>query len=86
MKTARKLAAGWLLTLGFMFMTLSITAEINKHNMIKPLPPSIDGNEHEFINKEALYVLYITAKQGIIFGFPTLTDVPSFCSVDEWWW
>ncbi|CDN11783.1 MAG: hypothetical protein HRU34_20155 [Richelia sp.] len=72
MKTAGKLAAGWLLTLGFMFITLSITAEIEKHNMIKPLPPSIDGNEHEFLNKEVLYVLDITAKQGIIFGFPTL--------------
>ena len=72
MKTAGKLAAGWLLTLGFMFMTLSITAEIEKHNIIKPLPPSIDGNEHEFPNTEALYILDITAKQGLIFCLPTL--------------
>jgi hypothetical protein len=72
MKTAGKLAAGWLVILGFMFMTLSVTAEIDKHKMIKPLPPGIDGNDQEFLNKDALYILDITAKQGLIFGFPTL--------------
>ncbi|WP_088240927.1 hypothetical protein [Calothrix rhizosoleniae] len=72
MKTAGKLAAGWLLTLGVMLMTLSISAEVDKHKMLKPLPPGIDGDYQEFLNTEALYLLDITAKQGLIFGFPTL--------------
>jgi len=72
MKTAGKLAAGWLLTLGFMLMTLSVSAEMDKYKMLKPLPPGIDGNDQEFLNTEALYILDITAKQSLIFGFPTL--------------
>jgi hypothetical protein len=74
MKTAEKLAAGWLLTLGFMFLTLSVSAGIEKHNMLKPIPIAVDeeGRVQEFPNKDALYLLDTTARQGLIFGVPTL--------------
>jgi hypothetical protein len=72
MKTAEKLAAGWLLTLGFMFMTLSVSAAVEKNTMLKPIPPGIDNEAPDYINNDALYVLDITAKQGLIFGVPTL--------------
>ncbi|BAY94299.1 MULTISPECIES: hypothetical protein [unclassified Tolypothrix] len=73
MKTAEKLAAGWLLTLGFMFLTLSVSAGIEKHNMLKPIPSAIEEDDGpNFVNKEALYLLDTTARQGLIFGVPTL--------------
>ncbi|MBD2167898.1 hypothetical protein H6G04_26270 [Calothrix membranacea FACHB-236] len=73
MKTAEKLAAGWLLTLGFMFLTLSVSAGIEKHNMLKPIPSAIEDDDGpNFVNREALYLLDTTAKQGLIFGVPTL--------------
>jgi hypothetical protein len=73
MKTAEKLAAGWLLTLGFMFLTLSVSAGIEKHNMLKPISSGIDDDDGaNFVNKEALYLLDTTARQGLIFGVPTL--------------
>ncbi|MDZ7960384.1 MAG: hypothetical protein RMY34_21295 [Aulosira sp. DedQUE10] len=73
MKTAEKLAAGWLLTLGFMFLTLSVSAGIEKHNMLKPILTTIEEDDGpNFVNKEALYLLDTTAKQGLIFGVPTL--------------
>ncbi|MBW4562098.1 MAG: hypothetical protein KME32_13265 [Mojavia pulchra JT2-VF2] len=74
MKTAEKLAAGWLLTLGFMFLTLSISAGIEKHNMLKPISTAIEEEDYvkEFVNKDALYLLDITARQSLIFGVPTL--------------
>jgi len=72
MKTAEKLAAGWLLTLGFMFMTLSVSAAVEKNTMLKPIPPGIDNEAPDYINNDALYVLDSTAKQGLIFGVPTL--------------
>lgn len=72
MKTAEKLAAGWLLTLGFMFMTLSVSAAVEKNTMLKPIPPGIDNEAPDYINNDALYVLDFTAKQGLIFGVPTL--------------
>ncbi|NWF59468.1 MAG: hypothetical protein HXY43_09225 [Fischerella sp.] len=72
MKTGEKLAAGWLLTLGFMFITLSVSAAIDKHNMLKPISPGIDNEAPDFRNQEALYALDSTTKQGLIFGVPTL--------------
>lgn len=73
MKTAEKLAAGWLLTLGFMFLTLSVSAVLDKNTMLKPIPIG-DGESVAFdkVNQEALAVLDITAKQGLIFGVPTM--------------
>ncbi|MBD2201986.1 hypothetical protein H6G33_08260 [Calothrix sp. FACHB-1219] len=73
MKTAEKLAAGWLLTLGFMFLTLSVSAGIEKHNLLKPIPgANEERGAREFFNKDALYLLDNTARQGLIFGVPTL--------------
>jgi hypothetical protein len=73
MKTAEKLAAGWLLTLGFMFLTTSVSAVITKHTTLKPILPGIENENlaKEFINREALYQLDQTATQGLMFGVPT---------------
>jgi len=74
MKTAEKLAAGWLLTLGFMFLTLSVSAAVEKNSILKPIPTPIEEEEYarEFVNKDALYLLDTTARQSLIFGVPTL--------------
>jgi hypothetical protein len=74
MKTAEKLAAGWLLTLGFMFLTLSVSAAVEKNSILKPIPTPIEEEEYarEFVNKDALYLLDTTARQSFIFGVPTL--------------
>jgi hypothetical protein len=76
MKTAEKLAAGWLLTLGFMFLTLSAYALDQKHKMLQPIPSGMEESlpdfvSRDFVNKDALYLLDNTALNGIIFGFPT---------------
>jgi hypothetical protein len=73
MKTAEKLAAGWLLTLGFMFLTLSVSAVVEKNHMLKPLPSGNDlDSGKDFVNKEALYMLDATARQSFMFGVPTM--------------
>jgi len=73
MKTAEKLAAGWLLTLGFMFLTLSVSAVIQRNTMLKPIPSGDEADlGKDFVNKEALYVLDNTASQGFMFGVPTI--------------
>lgn len=71
MKTAEKLAAGWLLTLGFMFLTLSASAVVEKNIMLKPMPMGI-SEDVDVQNKEAGYLLDITAQNGIIFGVPSV--------------
>ncbi|WP_414579364.1 hypothetical protein [Anabaena sp. CCY 9402-a] len=73
MKTAEKLAAGWLLTLGFTFLTASVSAVVERNTMLKPI--STGENEElvrEYINRDALSLLNATATQGLIFGFPTM--------------
>ncbi|QLE56132.1 hypothetical protein [Nostoc sp. TCL26-01] len=73
MKTAEKLAAGWLLTLGFMFLTLSTSAVIQRNTMLKPI--ATGENEElvkDYINRDALNLLDNTATQGLIFGVPTM--------------
>ena len=73
MKTAEKLAAGWLLTLGFMFLTLSVSATLEKKSVLKPVSkPYNQALVKEFINQPAVYYLDKTARNGIIFGFPTM--------------
>ena len=73
MKTAEKLAAGWLLTLGFMFLTLSVSATLEKKSVLKPVSkPYNQALVKEFINQPAVYYLDNTARNGIIFGFPTM--------------
>ncbi|MDZ8036096.1 MAG: hypothetical protein RMY64_29795 [Nostoc sp. DedQUE08] len=71
MKTAEKLAAGWLLTLGFMFVTLSATAALEKFATPKAI--SIPAGEYEFNAPNATYEDNNAAVGGLIFGVPTLT-------------
>ncbi|CEJ44843.1 hypothetical protein [Umezakia ovalisporum] len=73
MKTPEKLAAGWLLTLAFMFLTLSVSATLEKKSMLKAIYPEYkEALAEEFINQPALYMLDNTAKNGLIFGIPTM--------------
>lgn len=72
MKTAGKLASGWLLTLGFMFMTLSASALFNKiaiENASRRLPVDF---EQEFDAPNATYPDDNTVVGGLVFGVPTL--------------
>ncbi|MHC5744680.1 MAG: hypothetical protein ACYTXT_22825 [Nostoc sp.] len=71
MKTAEKLAAGWLLTLGFMFVTLSATAALEKFATRKAI--IIPTGEYEFNPPNATYEDNNAAVGGLIFGVPTLT-------------
>lgn len=73
MKTAEKLAAGWLLTLGFMFLTASVSAVVERNTMLKPIPTGGNGElVQDYINRDALSLLNATATQGIIFGVPSM--------------
>jgi len=71
MKTAEKLAAGWLLTLGFMFLTLSATSLFEKFATRKAIILPID--EYDFPALNTTYEADNTAVSGLIFGVPTLT-------------
>ncbi|WP_373528318.1 hypothetical protein [Nostoc sp.] len=71
MKTAEKLAAGWLLTLGFMFLTLSATSLFEKFATHKAIILPID--EYDFPALNATYEDNNSAVGGLIFGVPTLT-------------
>ncbi|WP_066378382.1 hypothetical protein [Anabaena sp. CA = ATCC 33047] len=73
MKTAEKLATGWLLALGFTFLTASVSAVVERNTMLKPI--STGENEElvkEYVNRNALTLLNATATQGVIFGLPTM--------------
>ncbi|MBV6627586.1 MAG: hypothetical protein KI793_32460 [Rivularia sp. (in: Bacteria)] len=67
MKTAEKLAAGWLITLGFMLTTLSAHAMMNKYLLYKDI-----RSDNDFINNYAVAELDTTAVNGLIFGLPSL--------------
>jgi len=71
MKTSEKLAAGWLIVLGFMLTTISAQAMINKHLMFKQIPPGA-YDQNDYINHHAVAELDTTAVNGIIFGLPSL--------------
>jgi hypothetical protein len=71
MKTAEKLAAGWLLTLGFMFVTLSATAVFEKCATRKAI--IIPTDEYDFTAPSTTYKDDNAAVGGLIFGVPTLT-------------
>ncbi|MEJ6483417.1 hypothetical protein N0Y54_19200 [Nostoc punctiforme UO1] len=74
MKTAEKLAAGWLLTFGFMFVMLSAAEVFNKTTMEKSitLPLSWDGSI-EFAAPTDTPVIDNNAVEHLIFGVPSLT-------------
>ncbi len=72
MKTAGKLASGWLLTLGFMFLTISVSAVLNKsamQNASGRLPLEF---EQEFDAPNATYADDNAAVGGLVFGVPSL--------------
>lgn len=75
MKTAEKLATGWLLTLGFMFMTLSVSAVVERNSILQQISPEEQiprGVENlDFPNPYAIDALENTALNGLIFGVPT---------------
>jgi hypothetical protein len=72
MKTAEKLAAGWLLTLGFMFLTISAKAALEQIAAPPTYIPVTDVNDFSAPN-----VTYQsdddTAIRGLVFGIPSLT-------------
>lgn len=73
MKTAEKLAAAWLVTLGFMFLTQSVSAVIQRNAILKPI--SLGENEElvqDYVNWDALYILDNRATQNLVFGLPTM--------------
>ncbi len=72
MKTPEKLAAGWLLTLGFMMTTLSVSAIVNKIIMFKDIPTDDGYDYREYVNYDAVDQLNNTAVNGIIFGVPSI--------------
>ncbi|MBF2004584.1 MAG: hypothetical protein IGS49_03725 [Chlorogloeopsis fritschii C42_A2020_084] len=69
MKTGEKLAAGWLLTLGFMFLSLSASAILQK-NSIQKANFCIQG-ECEMLPTENSDKNDNTAVGGLIFGIPS---------------
>jgi hypothetical protein len=71
MKTVEKLAAGWLIVLGFMLMTLSGEAMVSRHRLHQNIPPGV-YNENDYINPYADAQLTTTAVNGLIFGLPSL--------------
>jgi hypothetical protein len=73
MKTSGKMAAGWLITLGFMFLTMSVSNIIGKANQPKADNPPKEGSEQVFTSPDP----YDTDARdvvtgGIIFGVPTM--------------
>ena len=68
MKTAEKLAAGWLLTLGFMFLTLSVSAALEK--TAKPPIIVYPKDEYDFPAPNSTYENDNRAVSGLIFGVP----------------
>ena len=74
MKTAGKLASGWLLTMGFMFMTLSISSVFDKNAMQKESPQvRVDVDEIEFTPQNVASGTDYNPISYFIFGVPTLT-------------
>jgi hypothetical protein len=71
MKTAEKLATGWLLTLGFMFLTVSVSAFMERNAILQPISSSTEEPQEDFSNLEAIPQLENTALYDLIFGVPT---------------
>jgi hypothetical protein len=71
MKTAEKLASGWLLTLGFMFLSISASAVLEKNAMSKPPKPIWDEMEQEFAAPPNYEATNNAAIGGFVFGVPS---------------
>ncbi|MBD2139412.1 hypothetical protein H6F32_17995 [Anabaena sp. FACHB-1237] len=70
MKTVEKLAAGWLVTLGFMFLAISASEIIDRHEKSVKIYPVEDEVVFTAPNAEKDSNDAITG--GIIFGLPTM--------------
>ena len=70
MKTAEKLAAGWLLTLGFMFLAISVSEAIDKSAQSGVTVYPVEG-EQVFSAPNAAQKSKDTIVGGIIFGVPS---------------
>ncbi|MDJ0695047.1 hypothetical protein [Mastigocoleus sp. MO_188.B34] len=74
MKTAEKFAAGWLLMLGFIFLSLSVSAKLEKSVFEKALNRSSDQFEFGVPDDELLDAIEEKNNQvvgGLVFGLPT---------------
>jgi hypothetical protein len=73
MKTAEKLASGWLLTLGFMFLSISASSVLEKNAMQKPSKPILDEMERveEFAPPPNYEATSNAAIGGFVFGVPS---------------
>ncbi|HLO86911.1 MAG TPA: hypothetical protein VK203_18180 [Nostocaceae cyanobacterium] len=69
MKTAEKLAAGWLLTLGFMFLAISVSDILER--LQQPKVKVYPEDSQEFVAPQAND--YSTIAAGIAFAVPSLT-------------
>ncbi|MBD2387316.1 hypothetical protein [Cylindrospermum sp. FACHB-282] len=69
MKTPEKLAAGWLLTLGFMFLTMSVSAVVEK--TAKPPVIVYPQDEYDFPAPNTPEKINDTIVCGIIYGIPS---------------
>jgi hypothetical protein len=72
MKTPEKLAAGWLLTLGFMFLTLSASAVFDKVATQKRIILPIDETDFPAPYPIDAYYDDDAAVGGLIFGIPSM--------------
>lgn len=70
MKTAEKLASGWLLILGFMFLTISAASIIDKKIASKPVYPPIGDSDREYVREAS--PVDSTAIGGFVFGLPSV--------------
>lgn len=75
MKTAEKLASGWLLTLGFMFLSISASAVLEKKAIQNPPKPILEEieNGQEFSSPPS-YEATTNPSMGVggfVFGVPT---------------
>jgi hypothetical protein len=74
MKTAEKLASFWLLTLGFMFFSMSVTTILEKKSIEKTAFPPVNDNNItiDFPNpNNAALASSNTDVAGIVFGIPS---------------
>ena len=74
MKTAEKFAAGWLLILGFIFLSLSISAKLEKGVFEKALNKTPDQFEFGVPDDELIDAIEDKNNQvvgGLAFGLPT---------------
>jgi heme/copper-type cytochrome/quinol oxidase subunit 1 len=72
MKTAEKLAAGWLLTLGFIFMVVTVSAVGDKPDTQRATTSPILIDDYEFQDNNVTYESDDTALGGIILAIPSI--------------